>query len=73
LVTPDAATIAVVVALALGWNFAWFRRCNRAAAGAKRDFEGAKRNASKARAAMAFIAVVGALVIRAWLRGSGRG
>jgi hypothetical protein len=72
-VTAGAAIIAIVVALALGWNFAWFRRWNRAAAGAKRDLNGARRNASKARIAMALTVIVGALVIRAWLAGSGRG
>jgi hypothetical protein len=72
-VTADAAIVAIVVALALGWNFAWFRRWNRAVTGAKRDLDGARRNASKARTAMALTAVVGALVIRAWLAGSGRG
>jgi hypothetical protein len=72
-VTPVAATIAVVVALALGWNFAWFRRWNRAVTGAKRDLGGAKRNASKARITMVLTVIVAALVIRAWLAGSGRG
>jgi hypothetical protein len=72
-VTAGAATIAIVVALVLGWNFAWFRRWNRATTGAKRDFDGAKRNASKARIAMALTVVVAALLIRAWLTGSGRG
>ena len=71
--TTGAATIAIVVALALGWNFAWFRRWNRAVTGAKRDLGGARRNAAKARIAMAITAVVGALAIRAWLAGSGRG
>jgi hypothetical protein len=72
-VTGDAATVAIVVALALGWYFAWYRRWNRAVAGAKRDLDLAKRNASKARVAMAIIAAVAALAIRAWLAGSGRG
>ena len=71
--TAGAAIIAIVVALALGWNFAWFRRWNRAATGAKRDLGSARRNASKARIAMALTVIVGALVIRAWLAGSGRG
>lgn len=69
----EAATIAVVVALALGWNFAWFRRWNRAATGAKRDLDGARRNRSRARIAMALTVIVGALALRAWLAGSGRG
>jgi hypothetical protein len=72
-VTGDAATVAIVVALALGWYFAWFRRWNRAVTGAKRDLGAAKRNASKARTAMVIIAIVAALAIRAWLTGSGRG
>jgi hypothetical protein len=72
-VTADAATVAVVVALALGWNFAWFRRWNRAATGAKRDLAGARRNASKARTTMVLTVIVAALAIRAWLAGSGRG
>jgi hypothetical protein len=72
-VTAEAATVAVVVALVLGWNFAWFRRWNRAATGAKRDFDGARRNRSKARIAMALTVIVAALAIRAWLAGSGRG
>jgi hypothetical protein len=72
-VTAGAATIAIVLALALGWNFAWFRRWNRATTGAKRDLDGAKRNASRARIAMALTLIVAALIIRAWLAGSGRG
>jgi hypothetical protein len=72
-VTAGAAIIAIVVALALGWNFAWFRRWNRAATGAKRDLNAARKNASKARIVMALTVIVGVLVIRAWLEGSGRG
>jgi hypothetical protein len=72
-VTAGAAIIAIVFALVLGWNFAWFRRWNRAVTGAKRDLGGARRNASKARITMALTVVVGVLVIRAWLAGSGRG
>jgi hypothetical protein len=72
-VTTGAATIAIVLALVLGWNFAWLRRWNRATTGAKRDHDGAKRNASKARIAMALTLIVAALIIRAWLAGSGRG
>jgi hypothetical protein len=72
-VTGDAATVAIVVALALGWYFAWFRRWNRAVTGAQRDLDSAKRNAAKARISMVIITVVGALVIRAWLAGKGRG
>jgi hypothetical protein len=68
-----AAIVAIVVALVVGWNFAWFRRWNRAVTGAKRDLGGARRNASKARIAMVLTVVVGFLVIRAWLAGSGRG
>ena len=71
--TVEAATVAVVVALVVGWNFAWFRRWNRAATGAKRDLDGARRNRSRARIAMALTVIVGALAIRAWLAGSGRG
>jgi hypothetical protein len=71
--TAGAAIIAIVLALALGWNFAWFRRWNRAATGAKRDFGAARKNAVKARFTMALTVIVGALLIRAWLAGSGRG
>ncbi|MDR0344801.1 MAG: hypothetical protein LBI49_17125 [Nocardiopsaceae bacterium] len=71
--TGTAATVAIVVALALGWYFAWFRRWNRAVIGAKRDLGAAKKNQSKARIAMVVAAIVAALAIRAWLTGSGRG
>lgn len=69
----DAATIAIVVSLAIGYYFARWRRWERSVRGAKRDFDGAKRNRQRARLVMLFVAVFAFLAIKAWLHGSGRG
>lgn len=69
----DAATNAIVVSLAIGYYFARWRRWERSVQGAKRDFDGAKRNRQRARLVMLFVAVFAVLAIKAWLHGSGRG
>lgn len=69
----DAATIAIVVSLAAGYYFARWRRWERSVAGAKRDYDGAKKNRTRARGVMLFVAVFGVVALRAWLHGSGRG
>ena len=69
----DAATIAIVVSLAIGYYFARWRRWERSVAGAKRDFNGAKRNRTRARGIMLFVGVFAVVAVRAWLHGSGRG
>ena len=69
----DAATIAIVVSLAVGYYFARWRRWERSVRGAKRDYDGAKTNRTRARGIMLFVAVFAIVALRAWLHGSGRG
>jgi hypothetical protein len=72
-VDQDAATIAIVVSLAIGYYFARWRRWERSVRGAKRELDGAKQNRQRARGVMLFVGVFAVLAIRAWLHGSGRG
>ena len=70
--TSYAAVLAVVVALALGFYYARWIRAERGLRGAKRDQAGASRVVWAARRAIVLMAVVLALVVRAWLQGKGR-
>ena len=69
----DAATIAIVVSLAVGYYFARWRRWERSTRGAKRDYDGARKNRTRARGIMLLVAVAAVVALRAWLHGSGRG
>ncbi len=64
-----AATIAIVVSLAVGFYFARWRRWERSTKGAKREYNGAKQNRTRARGVMLLVAVVLVLTIGAWLHG----
>ncbi|MGH3281772.1 MAG: hypothetical protein ACRDNW_21900 [Trebonia sp.] len=67
-----AAVVAVVVALAVGFYYARWLRAERSLRGAKHDHAAAGRGAWAARRVMILVAVVLALVVRAWLHGKGR-
>jgi hypothetical protein len=71
-VTSDAAALAIAVSLALGYYFARWRKAERGLQGAKKDVAKATRNVWPARVVMVIVAIIGALVLRAWLQGHGR-
>jgi hypothetical protein len=67
--TREAATVAVVVALMLGYYFARWRRWEGSAKSARVLADAASKAAWKARGAMLLVAVALYVVLRIWLTG----
>ena len=67
--TQEAAAVAVIVALMLGYYFARWRRWEGSAKSARVLADAASRAAWKARAAMLLVAVAVYVVLHAWLGG----
>jgi hypothetical protein len=67
--TQEAAAVAVIVALMLGYYFARWRRWEGSAKSARVLADAASRAAWKARGAMLLVAVAVYVVLHAWLGG----
>ncbi len=67
--TSDAAVVAVIVALMLGYYFARWRRWEGSAKSARVLADAASRAVWKARAAMLLVGVALYVVLRIWLKG----
>jgi hypothetical protein len=67
--TREAATVAVVVALMLGYYFARWRRWEGSAKSARVLADAASKAAWKARGVMLLVAVALYVVLRIWLTG----
>jgi hypothetical protein len=67
--TRDAAAVAVIVALMLGYYWARWRRWEGSAKSARALADAAGRQAWKARGMMALVAVAIYVVLHAWLGG----
>lgn len=67
--TPEAAAVAVIVALMLGYYFARWRRWEGSAKSARVLADAASRAAWKARGAMLLVAVAVYVVLHSWLGG----
>jgi hypothetical protein len=70
--SKDAAVIAVVTALMVGYYFARWRRAETAQKGAKTLADTATKTAWKARGVMVLVGFALYAVIELWLRGRGR-
>ena len=67
--TQEAAAVAVIVALMLGYYFARWRRWEGSAKSARVLADAASKAAWKARGAMLLVAVAVYVVLHAWLGG----
>jgi hypothetical protein len=67
--TRDAAAVAVIVALMLGYYWARWRRAEGSARSARALADGAGRQAWKARGMIALVLVALYVVLHAWLGG----
>jgi hypothetical protein len=67
--TQEAAAVAVIVALMLGYYFARWRRWEGSAKSARVLADAASRAAWKARGAMLLVAVAVYVVLHSWLGG----
>jgi hypothetical protein len=67
--TSDAAVVAVIVALMLGYYFARWRRWEGSAKSARVLADAASRAVWKARAAMLLVGVALYVVLRIWIEG----
>ena len=67
--TRDAAAVAVIVALMLGYYFARWRRWEGSAKSARVLADAASRAVWKARAAMLLVGVALYVVLRIWIEG----
>jgi hypothetical protein len=67
--TRDAAAVAVIVALMLGYYWARWRRAESSARSARALADGAGRQAWRARGMIALVAVAVYVVLHAWLGG----
>lgn len=67
--TRDAAVVAVIISLMLGYYFARWRRWEGSAKSSRALADAASRAAWKARGAMLLVGVAVYVVLRVWLRG----
>lgn len=70
--TKDAAVLAVVIALMLGYYWARWRRAEASSRGARAQADAAGKAAWRARGAVVIVVILVYLVIELWFRGRGR-
>jgi len=70
--TTDAAVLAVIIALMVGYYFARWRRAETSLRTNKTFAEVSARTAWRARGAMLLVGVILWAIIDAWFRGKGR-